>query len=113
LSTRIPTMTGTEQTLLHTDISTRGIQTPLEVTPKGVVLDGCHRLAVARDLGITEVPVRTLAPEDEAAHILRAALTRRNPSASQKAPLAVECEQYQIDRVEGRQRKLANLGSSP
>lgn len=113
LSIRMPTMTGTEQTLLRTDIATRGIQNPLEITPHGVVLDGCHRLAVARELGITEVPVRTVTPDDEAAHILGAALTRRNLSASQKAALAVECDEYRMACVRGRQRKLANLKPGP
>jgi len=109
LSTRIPTMTDTERALLRTDVARRGIQTPLEVTPGGVVLDGCHRLFVARDLGITEVPVRTLTPEDEAAHILRAALTRRNLSASQKAALAVECEEYQRAHEAASERRRAAL----
>jgi len=102
-------MTETEQALLRTDVSRRGIQNPLEVTPQRVVLDGCHRLAVARDLGITHVPVRTLSPDDEAAHILRAALTRRNLSASQKAALAVECEDYRRAHAAAAERRRAAL----
>jgi N6-adenosine-specific RNA methylase IME4 len=113
LAARIPTMTDTERTLLGQDIAGRGIQAPLEATPQGVVLDGCHRLAAARDLGLGAVPVRTIAPADEAAHILRAALARRNLSASQRAALAVECGEYRAACTLGRERKLANLRQSP
>ena len=106
-------MNGSERAALASDIAGRGIQTPLEVTPLGVVLDGHQRLAIAAELGITHVPARTVAPVDEAAHILRCAMSRRHLTESQRAALAVECTEYQTSCADGRVRKLANLRQSP
>ena len=109
LATRVPAMAGAERVLLCEDVARRGIQTPLEATRDDVVLDGRHRLGVARELGLRVVPVRYVAPDDEAGHILRAALGRRHLSASQKAALVVLLEEYQVARVQGRSRQRANL----
>ena len=102
-------MTDGERATLRENVARRDIQVPLEVTVEGIVLDGHHRLGVARELGVREVPVRYVAPDDEAEHILCAALARRNLSASQKAALVVECAEYQGAREQGRARRRANL----
>lgn len=112
LAERIPAMSPDERALLHEDIARRGILAPLEATREGVVLDGRHRLEAARALGLGEVPVRIVAPADEAAHILNAALARRHLTASQRAALAVECAEYQRTRQEGMARRRANLRQS-
>ena len=113
LAARLPAMTDAERATLREDIARRGIQAPLEVTAEGIILDGHHRLGVARELGVQEVPVRYVAPDDEAEHILCAALARRNLTASQKAALAVECADYQGAREQGRARRRANLRPVP
>lgn len=50
---------------LKADIAARGIQTPLIVLPDFTILAGHHRWELARELGLTELPVivRDL-PED-------------------------------------------------
>ena len=87
------------------DVKERGVVTPLEITPSGTVLDGRHRLRTARELELTAVPVRVVEPEDEVSHMLRAALSRRQLTASQKAALALELEEYE----QLRERQLSNL----
>src|SRR5487761_2566131 len=113
LATRLPGMTETERAALYQDVVARGITTPIEATSHGVILDGHARWQVATELGIAGVPVRIVDPDDEASFILARAVGRRNLSASQRAALAVECEQYRIDCDAGRERKLANLRSDP
>ena len=76
---------------------------------EGVVLDGRHRLEVARELGFARVPVRVVAPSDEVEHMVRAALARRHLNASQRGALAVDLEAFQDDRQSARKRQLANL----
>jgi N6-adenosine-specific RNA methylase IME4 len=106
-------VTPHERARLAADITTRGIGTPLEVTSRGVVLDGHTRLAIARELGVTEVPTRTVDPADEAAYILKCATSGRHLTKSQRAALAVECDEYRAACADGRGRKLANLRQSP
>jgi len=42
---------------LRRDIAARGVLTPILVTEDGVVIDGHTRLLIARDLGLTDVPI--------------------------------------------------------
>ncbi len=65
-------MSGPERSVLRADIATRGITTALDATSDGVILDGHARFAIATELGLTEVPVRTVDPPDEADYILTA-----------------------------------------
>ncbi len=113
LSTRLPAMSDHAREALRADIIAHGILTPIEATPARVILDGHARWQIAGELGLAGVPVRTIAPDDEPGFILARAVGRRNLSASQRAALAVECEQYRIDCAQGRERKLANLQKSP
>ncbi|MGK0722604.1 ParB N-terminal domain-containing protein [Leucobacter sp. W1478] len=48
----MPELTGDEYEALRADVKARGIVTPVMVDQRGRVLDGHHRLKVARDLGI-------------------------------------------------------------
>jgi N6-adenosine-specific RNA methylase IME4 len=91
------------------DVKERGVVTPLEITPSGTILDGRHRLRAARELELTAVPVRVVEPEDEVSHMLRAALSRRQLTASQKAALALELEEYEQLRERARELQLSNL----
>ena len=105
----VPAMGRAEYRVLLADISQRGIVAPLEITRASVVLDGRHRLRVARELGIARLPVLVVAPTDEIAHMLRAALQRRHLSASQKAALALELDICQQERTRADRRRRANL----
>ena len=113
LAGQIPVMSAAERALLMEDVRGRGIHSRLEVTTEGVVLDGRHRLEVARELGLEVVPVRVVAPADEVEHMVRAALARRHLTASQRGALAVELAAFQTARAEAVIRQRANLRQAP
>jgi N6-adenosine-specific RNA methylase IME4 len=91
------------------DVKERGVVTPLEITSEGVVLDGRHRLRAARELELAAVPVRVVEPEDEVSHMLLAALSRRQLTASQRAALALELDEHREQRERAKERQRANL----
>jgi N6-adenosine-specific RNA methylase IME4 len=106
---RVPPVEAATFRALRSDIIARGVQVPLEVTAEGVVLDGHLRLRAAMELGLEKVPVQTVSAEDEVEYLLRAAILRRQLTASQRSALAVELTQYTDARIAARQRQLANL----
>jgi N6-adenosine-specific RNA methylase IME4 len=109
---RVPSMTVDEAGALEVDIAERGIQVALEITEAGVVLDGRHRHRVAVVLGLKEVPVRVVDPPDEIEYMLLAAFQRRHLTASQRAALVLELDEYRQHRDEAATRKQANLRNS-
>jgi N6-adenosine-specific RNA methylase IME4 len=111
---RVPAMPAAEYAAFRADIDRRGLQVPLEVTERGIVLDGRQRLRAALELGLERVPVLIVAPVDELDHMLRAAILRRQLSASQKAALVLELEQEQYVQLRGEaaERQRANLKQS-
>jgi ParB-like chromosome segregation protein Spo0J len=56
----LPPLPDDELAELEADIAAHGIAVPVLVTDDDVVVDGYHRLAIARKLGIESVPRRTL-----------------------------------------------------
>ena len=106
---RVPQMPPKEYAAFRADIEARGIQVPLEITADGTLLDGRHRLRAASELGIEQLPVRIVAPDDPAEHVLLAALQRRHLSASQRAALALELDDYRQAKATAEQTRLANL----
>jgi N6-adenosine-specific RNA methylase IME4 len=107
----VPPLAGEAYAAVEADIATHGLQVPLEVTAEGLVLDGCARLKAARKLGFADVSVRIISPPDELEYILRAALMRRQLSASQRAALALKLLPFDELREQARQRQHANLGA--
>jgi N6-adenosine-specific RNA methylase IME4/ParB-like chromosome segregation protein Spo0J len=108
----VPALSASEFEALKTDIELLGVRVPVEATSEGVVLDGRARLEAAQLLGHETIAVRTVAPADDLAHILRAALLRRHLSASQKAALALRLVPYEELRVDAAKRQHANLRGS-
>jgi N6-adenosine-specific RNA methylase IME4 len=109
----VPAMRDDEFAGLRADIDERGIKTALEITPRGVVLDGHQRLRIAIELGIDEVPARVLDPtEDAIEYMLLAALQRRQLTPSQRAVLALDLHAYKEQRDANATRKRANLRNS-
>src|SRR6266545_7227895 len=106
---RIPVMAEPEFEAFRADVAERGLLEPIEITAEGIVLDGRQRLRAARELGLETVSVRVLAVEDELDYMLRAAILRRQLSASQRAALVVELRQYRQLRAGARKRQRANL----
>jgi N6-adenosine-specific RNA methylase IME4 len=105
----VPPMTKAEYAELRSSIGERGILSPLEVTPEGVVLDGRARLRAALDLELEHVPVRIVAPENEVEYMVLAAIQRRHLTASQRAALALELVRYEKLRDAARRRQRQNL----
>lgn len=105
----VPSMSERAFAEFRLDIDRRGVLCPLEITAQGVVLDGKEQLRAARELGISTLPARVVAPEDEVEHIILCALERRQLSASQRAALAIELDGYRNLRARGQTRRLSNL----
>ena len=105
----VPALEADEYRLLRDDVEQRGIVTPLEITPDLVVVDGHQRLRIARELQLARVPVRVVRPDDEIRYMVLAALRRRQLSASQRAAIALELDDYELVQVDARARQRANL----
>jgi|SRR5579859_3930036 len=105
----VPAMDDKEYETFRADIANRGIQTPLETTGNGVVLDGHQRLRAAIELAIETVPTTIVKPADEVEYMLLAALRRRQLTPSQRAALIVELDQLHDRRQQARQRSNRNL----
>lgn len=105
----VPDLIGRDLEELRADIGERGVQSPLELTPAGLVLDGRQRLRLARELGIERVPVRVVEAEDVTAYVVRAALHRRHLDPSRRAALALELELYEQERDRAKTRSRQNL----
>ncbi len=89
------------------DVERRGIVTPLDILEDGTVLDGRTRLSIARVLGLAEVPVRVVAPDDPYDFMVRAAFMRRDLTKSQRAMVALELPEYQKAKAEAAERTRA------
>src|SRR4051812_39572096 len=81
----VPPMGENEYGALRASIEQRGLQTPIDIDAGGTVLDGHQRLRAARELGLEQVPVRLVAPQDQVEYLVEAAIRRRQLSASQLA----------------------------
>lgn len=107
-------MTEDEFEGLRRDVEHRGIQTPLLVTRRNVVLAGHHRLKVAKALGLKTVPaivLDSLSPAEELSHLVLDNLHRRHLSPSQRAAIAtmpgVSDAIIEVYRDEARARQIA------
>lgn len=56
----LPRLTEEELKELRADIEANGVTVPIVVTDEGEVLDGHHRLMIAVELGLTEIPIEVL-----------------------------------------------------
>ena len=105
----VPPLAPRARAAFVADVAAHGVLTPLEVTAAGVVLDGHERLHAARELGLDVVTVRVVAPRDECAYMLRAALTRKHLDESQWAALVLELDAFDLEREHARARQRSNL----
>lgn len=85
----VPAMGSREYADLTGDIRTHGIQVALDVAGT-VVLDGRHRLQIAKDIHLTSVPIRqvSLNGETPLAYMLKMAVLRRHLTDDQRATMA-------------------------
>lgn len=86
----VPPMTPDEYDAFLVDVDTRGITTPLTVTPDGTVLDGRHRFGAAITLEIENVPiyVADIEPEAQVDYMVRQAVMRRHLTIAERKTLA-------------------------
>lgn len=101
-----------EYETFRADVASWGLEVPIEITTADVVLDGRQRLRAARELGLDTVPVRVVETEDEVEYMFRAAIFRRSLTASQRAALVVDREQYRELQADARRRQWANLAQA-
>jgi hypothetical protein len=89
----LPPLTDEEYGALKEDIRQNGIIVPVIVDENGVVLDGHHRVKIAKELGITDYDVKIRRYEDEDGKIedaIKLNLARRQLSRDQKQSLAAD-----------------------
>jgi len=109
----LPPLAADEYARLRADIQARGVLVPVEVDEHGDVIDGHHRVAICRELGITNWPKieRTgLSEADKRRHARQLNLARRHLNGAQKRRLI---EQQLRDTPQVSNNKLAaGLGVS-
>jgi N6-adenosine-specific RNA methylase IME4 len=105
----VPLLGDAEYRLLRDSIGAEGLRHPLAISRDGEVLDGRARLQALLELGHKTAPVIIVEPEDRAAFVLRAALSHRQLSASQRAAVAAMLAQVEQARQAAAERSLANL----
>jgi N6-adenosine-specific RNA methylase IME4 len=108
----VPAMSTVTFAAFKAVIAEHGMLVPLDVTKRGVVLDGIERLRAATELGLNKVPVRIVAPKNQLEYRAICAIHRRDLSASQRAMIVVELAEFLDARGEGKQRQLQNLRQS-
>ena len=59
-NTFLPDLTSEEYKALKTDIEINGILVPIIRTDDGETIDGQHREKIAAELGISNIPVKTI-----------------------------------------------------
>lgn len=79
----MPPLSAEEYEALKADIKQNGVLVPVDIDEQGRVLDGHHRIRIARELGIKTIPfiVRLYESEqDKLAHAIRVNVKRRHLS---------------------------------
>jgi hypothetical protein len=106
----VPSMQPREFDDVRDDIKAHGIQVPLDIAGN-TVLDGRHRLMIARELSLRTVPCRTVSLNGESpiVYMLKMALLRRHLTDDQRAATAALWKQRQA-RGPGRPQKNSHNG---
>lgn len=92
----LPPLSDEELIALRDGIALHGIKVAVEYDEQGNILDGHHRVQIARELGIIDWPrvVRAgLSEEEKIEHILEINLTRRHLTREQRQQTAIELRQ--------------------
>lgn len=107
-------VSGEKYEEIKRSIATHGIRDPLKVTPDYIIISGHQRWRIAKDLGLSHVPVEVLdVDEREAEYLLIAENVERRGEAEsdpmKKARIAKFLKEYWGVRG-GRPKKLPPLG---
>jgi len=92
-TTLLPALTTEEYEALKADIKQNGILVPVIRTEDGEIIDGQHREQIAAELGITDIPVKTIKGlgDEERRHMrIRLNAARRQLTGEQKRHLIRE-----------------------
>ncbi len=112
--TRLPSADGSPFSGLVDDVKRRGIVVDLLVTQDGLLLDGHRRLRAAKDVGLTEVPVKEVQVTGsegwEQAVALAVNLHRRHLSEAERANLGSSLLRLERQRAKERQREGQRRG---
>lgn len=105
----LPALHKDDYERLKADIALRGVMVPVEVDEDGAILDGHHRVMIARELGIKcPTKVRKGLPDyEKRLHAVALNLARRQLSDAQKTVLGEKIEPDIAERA--RARQLAEL----
>ena len=96
----LPQLSEDEYAALRESIRADGVKVPIELDERGAVLDGHHRLAICKELGITDYPrvVRVgLSEEQKIAHVLTLNLDRRHLSREQRREVIATVLRAQVE----------------
>lgn len=104
-------VTGEKYEEIKRSIATHGIRDPLKVTPDYIIISGHQRWRIAKDLGLSHVPVEVLdVDEREAEYLLIAENVERRGEAEsdpmKKARIAKFLKEYWGIRDKGNNRKF-------
>lgn len=83
----LPPLSDDDYAALKADIAKHGVKVPVEYDEAGAILDGHHRVAICRELGITEWPRfirKNLTEEQKREHALSLNVNRRQLSQAEK-----------------------------
>jgi hypothetical protein len=106
----VPSMQTQEYAELLEDIRRHGIQVPLDISGN-TVLDGRHRLLIARELDLRIIPCRQVLLDGESSvvYMLKMALLRRHLTDDQRAATAALWKKHEA-RAPGRPPKNSHNG---
>lgn len=97
----LPPLTPRERAELLADIKRNGITYPIVITDQNEVLDGHHRLSIAVELGLSQVPMKIVAGLSEAEKRERAEdlnVHRRQLTRAQRRELVARRIRTMLDR---------------
>jgi hypothetical protein len=86
----MPALRPDENSELRDDIKARGVMVPVEYDEAGNILDGHHRVAICKELGIAVFPFITrtgMSEADKLTHVRRLNLVRRHLDREQRRAL--------------------------
>jgi len=92
----VPRPTKKQYQQLKEDIKNNGVEEPIVINMKCIILDGYTRYQIAQELGINELQVMGKTfdnVEQEKAYVLRKGLVRRHLNATQRAMIAENLEE--------------------
>jgi ParB-like chromosome segregation protein Spo0J len=104
----LPALAPEEFAELRADIEARGVQVPVEFDEAGNILDGHHRVAICKELGIAVFPFITrkgMLEADKILHIRKLNLARRHLDRDQRRALV---EQQLKETPQASDRKIAS-----